>query len=75
MCDKYKKKLYQLQFESNNLFLEQEDVSLDETDSGNEINTYSREITVQMALTLTLTFISLLFRFYMLDSVQWNKHI
>jgi hypothetical protein len=39
--DKYRKELYQLQFESNNCFLKQEDDSLDKTDSGNEINTYS----------------------------------
>jgi hypothetical protein len=46
VCDKCRKRLYQLQFESNNLFLEQEDDSSDETDSGNEMNTYSREIAV-----------------------------
>jgi hypothetical protein len=45
--DKCWNKLYQLQFECNNLFLEQEDDSSDETDSGNEINTCSREIVVQ----------------------------
>jgi hypothetical protein len=49
VCDKCRKKLYQLQFESNNLFLEQEDDCSDETDSGNEINTSmcSRETAVQ----------------------------
>jgi hypothetical protein len=46
VCDKCRKRLYQLQFECNNLFLEQEDDSSDETDSGNEMNTYSREIAV-----------------------------
>jgi hypothetical protein len=39
VCDKCRKKLYQLQFESNNFFLEQKDDSWDETDSGNKINT------------------------------------
>jgi hypothetical protein len=46
-CDKCKKKLYQLQFEFNNLFLQQKDDSLDKTDSGNEINTYCVETAVQ----------------------------
>jgi hypothetical protein len=47
VCDMYRKKLYQLQFESNNFFLEQEDDDSDKTDSGNEINTYNRETAVQ----------------------------
>jgi hypothetical protein len=45
--------LYQLQFESNNYFLEQENDSSDENDSGNEINTYRRETAVQ-SLTKSL---------------------
>jgi hypothetical protein len=45
--DKCRKKLYQLQYESNNLFLEQQDDFSDKTDSSNEINTYSREKAVQ----------------------------
>jgi hypothetical protein len=41
------KKLYQLHLEFNNLFLEQEDDESDKTDSGNDINTCSRETAVQ----------------------------
>jgi hypothetical protein len=39
VCNKCRKKLYQLQFESNNLFLKQED----KTDSSNEINIYHKK--------------------------------
>jgi hypothetical protein len=47
VCDKCTKKLYQLQLECNNLWLEQKDDSVDKIDSGNEINTYSRDTVVQ----------------------------
>jgi hypothetical protein len=43
VCDKCRKKLFQLQFKSNNLFLDQEDDSLIKI----EINTYSMETVVQ----------------------------
>jgi hypothetical protein len=47
VCDRCWKMLYQLQFDSNNIFLEQEDDPSNETDSGNEIYTYSKETAVQ----------------------------
>jgi hypothetical protein len=48
VCDRCRKMLSLLQFESNNLLLEREDDSLDETDSGDKINTFSKETAVQL---------------------------
>lgn len=45
VCDKYRKKFSLVQFESNNLLLEQD--SLDKTDSCNEINICSTGTGVQ----------------------------
>jgi hypothetical protein len=48
VCDKCRRKLYELRFGSNNIYIEEEDDSSDRTDIDSEINTQGRETVMQL---------------------------